>query len=53
VRNHGGSIAFASTPGQGTRVLVTLPCAGALPQPPSEAAPVPGASVPAFVDAYP
>jgi signal transduction histidine kinase len=27
VRNHGGHIAFESTPDQGTRVLVTLPCA--------------------------
>jgi signal transduction histidine kinase len=53
VRNHGGSIAFESVPGQGTRVLVTLPCATELPPP--GAAPAPGEPVetPYFIDASP
>jgi len=45
VRNHGGSIAFESMPGQGTRVLVTLPCASELLQPAPEAPPTPGEAV--------
>jgi C4-dicarboxylate-specific signal transduction histidine kinase len=36
VRNHGGSMAFESVPGQGTRVLVTLPCLSEPLQSPSE-----------------
>jgi signal transduction histidine kinase len=49
VRNHGGSIAFESAPGQGTRVLVTLPCAT---ESTSEVAVAPGEPVgaPFFVD---
>jgi signal transduction histidine kinase len=39
VQAHGGHLTFASTPGQGTRVLVTLPCARA-------AAPLEATSVP-------
>lgn len=54
VRNHGGSIAFESMPGQGTRVLVTLPYASELPQP-LEAAATSGAAVgaPFLVDTCP
>lgn len=50
VRNHGGSIAFESTPGQGTRVLVTLPCGI---ESTTEVAAAPGEPVeaPFFVDA--
>jgi signal transduction histidine kinase len=50
VRNHGGNIAFESTPGQGTRVLVTLPCAI---ESASEVAAAPGEPVgaPFLVDA--
>jgi signal transduction histidine kinase len=50
VRNHGGSIAFESTPGQETRVLVTLPCAI---ESTSEVAVAPGepVGVPFFGDA--
>jgi signal transduction histidine kinase len=49
VRNHGGSIAFESKSGQGTRVLVTLPCAT---ESTSEVAAAPGEPVgaPFFVE---
>ena len=35
VRAHGGRLTFSSAPGRGTRAVVTLPCLGDTPQPPT------------------
>lgn len=37
VRDHGGNLVFESTPGEGTRARVTLPCAAESPAPAPEA----------------
>jgi PAS domain S-box-containing protein len=41
VRSHGGRLTFSSEPGRGTRALVTLPCLGDVPHPPTQPMPDP------------